>query len=342
MTGHDGKMMLRALRLAARGLGGASPNPLVGAVIAKGGLVLGEGFHEKYGCAHAEINAIRSAGARSKGADLYVTLEPCCTYGKTPPCTDAIISAGIRRVFIGCLDRNPKHAGSAVRILRQAGIETFTGVHQDKCEQINESFFFWITTGRPFVLLKMASTLDGKIADSKHRSKWITGEKARKRVQRLRLWADAILVGGNTARQDRPSLTVRDFTREKQPRRLVASKSLSGQELAVLMPGEPVPEIISASSPEGWLAAMEKLGSENVSSLLVEGGGTIAFELLRAKVVNRVEFHIAPTILGGNDCISSVGGAGFQGLDKALKLCNLKTRRLGDDIIISGNPAEVI
>lgn len=330
------KWMSISLSLARRAHGMTSPNPMVGAVIVKNGNAVGKGYHKKAGEAHAEINAIANAGKKTEKSSLYVTLEPCSTYGRTPPCTEAIIKAGIKQVVIGCLDPNPKHSGRGIKILQRAGIGVIIGVKEKECRELNEAFFHWITTGRPFVLLKMAMTLDGKIATEKGASKWITGTAARKRVQKLRQWADAILVGAETARIDRPALTVREFSKEKQPRRLVASKSLKKEELINLLPEGREPEIIKADSSKEWKREMKRLGKEGVTALLVEGGGELAASLLEAGVINKIEFHIAPKILGGRDSIPVIGGENPLSLSEALNLNNISIQKQGNDIIVSG------
>lgn len=330
--------MREAIELALKARGMTSPNPLVGAVIVKDGKVTGRGFHEQAGKAHAEINALAAAGQTAQKADLYVTLEPCSTFGRTPPCTDAIILAGIGRVFIGSTDPNPAHAGRGVDILKNAGIEVFTGMEKDSCDAINEAFFKWITAGTPFVILKMAMTLDGKIATRDGQSKWITGPAARQRVQRLRQWSDAILVGGNTARNDRPSLTVRDIPGWRQPRRLVASKTLTPEALKSLLPEGATPEIIRADCSAGWQAEMRRLGSEKVTALLIEGGGELASAVLNADIVDKVEFHIAPKILGGRNSRPVIGGDNPLTLAESLALKNIAIERAGEDIIVTGYP----
>lgn len=330
--------MDEAIALALKAWGMTSPNPLVGAVIVKDGKVTGRGFHEQAGKPHAEINALADAGQTSQKADLYVTLEPCSTYGRTPPCTDAIIRAGIGRVFIGSLDPNPAHAGRGVDILKNAGIEVVTGIEKAECDAINEAFFKWITAGIPFVILKMAITLDGKIATKDGQSKWITGPAARQRVQHLRQWSDAILVGGNTVRNDHPSLTVRDIPGWRQPRRLVASKTLTLESLKSLLPEGRTPEIIHADSPAEWREEMRRLGSKNVTALLIEGGGELASSVLKAGIVDKVEFHIAPKILGGRDSRPVIGGENPLTLAEALALKNISVERAGRDIIVTGYP----
>ena len=338
MQNDASKYMLEAVALAEQAWGMTSPNPLVGAVIVKDGAIIGRGYHKQAGTPHAEINALADADKHSRCADLYVTLEPCSTYGRTPPCTDAIIRSGIGRVFIGSTDPNPAHAGRGEEILRDAGIEVITGIEQAACDALNEAFFKWITNKMPFVLLKMAMTLDGKIATESGQSQWITGPEARLRVQHLRQWADAILVGGSTARKDHPSLTVRGIPGWRQPRRIVASKTLTAEELKTLLPeGEPA-EIISAASPLEWLAVMRRLGSENVTALLIEGGGELAAEVIAAGIVDKVEFHIAPKILGGRNSRPVVGGTNPVSLAEALALKNISVSRISEDIVITGYP----
>lgn len=330
------KFMSLAISLAKRGWGSTSPNPMVGAVLVRNGKIIGKGYHRRAGEAHAEINALRSAGRKTRNSTLYVTLEPCSTFGRTPPCTDAIISAGIKKVVIGCLDPNPRHSGKGVRILKDARIEVVENVLEDECLELNESFFHWITTGRPFILLKMAMTLDGKIATANGDSKWVTGSKARSRVQKLRQRADAVMVGGETARRDKPSLNVRESCNSRQPRRIIVSRKLNVQKLEKILPPGSGPEIISPKSANDWISEMKRLGKENVTSILVEGGGELAAEMLNAGIVNKIEFHIAPKILGGRNSRPVVGGRNPGSLSEALQLENVSLKKIDGDICISG------
>jgi diaminohydroxyphosphoribosylaminopyrimidine deaminase/5-amino-6-(5-phosphoribosylamino)uracil reductase len=335
MTNSD--YMLEALALAERAWGRTSPNPMVGAVIVKGSEIIGRGFHEKAGLPHAEVNALKDAGENARSADIYVTLEPCSTTGRTPPCTEAIIKAGIKKVFIGSLDPNPKHAGAGVDILRAAGIEVVSGIEEEKCGKLNEAFFKWIINKKPFVILKMAMTLDGKIATAGGDSKWVTGPVARGRVQKLRQWCDAIMVGGETVRKDHPSLNVREPDDWScQPRRFVASNTLSEKELHELMPEGLKPELARLSSEKDWKEFLTKLGSENITALLIEGGGELAASALRAGAVDKVEFHIAPKILGGRNSRAVVGGSDPLSLAESLELKDVSIEQLGADISISG------
>ncbi len=335
---EDIRWMRRALRLAGRGLGTTTPNPMVGAVIVRDGTVLGEGWHVRAGEPHAEINAIRSAAGNDlSGASMYVTLEPCSSYGRTPPCTEAIIREKISRVVIGCFDPNPKHAGRCVPILESHGISVVGPVFEAECKRRNEAFFRWITAGKPFVLLKLAETLDGRIATENGCSQWITGEAARKHVQELRQWADAVMAGGETYRMDAPRFTVRNSRGEtlKTPRRIVVTRNP-----AKLEPHPAGWEFVSLENPADWIAYLERLGREQVTSLLVEGGGELAASALRAGVVDKVEFHIAPKILGGRNSRPSVGGENPASLSEALELEQVEVRRLGRDILVCGRLPE--
>ena len=330
--------MKSALSQALRAWGQTSPNPLVGAVVVKGTDVVGRGFHQRAGMPHAEIHALEAAGDAAAGADLYVTLEPCSTAGRTPACTDAIIKAGIKRVFIGSFDPNPAHAGRGIEILRAAGIEVSCDVLTERCSRLNEAFFKWITARVPFVLLKMGMTLDGKTATEGGFSKWITGPAARMRVQKLRRWADAIMVGGGTARIDRPSLNVRTPSGWPcQPRRIIASSSLGNEKLAKLLPPGRTPEIFNYKK-ESWSDFLVRLGAENVTSLLIEGGSELAAAAINAGVVDRIEFHVAPLLLGGKNSRPVVGGQSPLSLSDAFALKNLSVRKLGHDFIFTGCP----
>ena len=334
--------MRLALKLARKGLGSTSPNPMVGAVIVRSGRLLGSGWHVRAGEAHAEVNAFRSLGKEEspRGATLYVTLEPCSSWGRTPPCTEAVLSSGVSRVVIGSLDPNPKHAGRAVRLLREKGLDVLWGVEKEACDQRNEAFFKWIVKRQPFVLLKLAETLDGKIATAGGVSRWITSSRARRRVQELRRWADAVLCGAETFRADSPSFTVRTEKAGrilKTPRRIVVSRHPERLEL----PGESVGggawEAIDLSGGRAaWEEFLTRLGSENVTSLLIEGGGGIAASALRAGAVDKVEFHIAPRILGGCGSRPSVGGENPESLEEAFSLEHTAMRKLGVDWMLTG------
>ena len=334
--------MRRAIQLAKKGFGKTSPNPIVGAVVVKNGEIIGEGFHQKAGTPHAEVNALNDAGKNAENATIYVTLEPCSTTGRTPPCTEAIISAKIAKVVIGSLDPNPKHAGNAIKILEKHGIDVKIDVEKEKCLKLNKSFFHWIQTKQPYVILKMAMTLDGKIATHTGNSQWITGKDARKYVQKLRKWADAIMVGGETVRQDKPSLTVRNSQNKplknwKQPLRIVASNSMTQKDVENLISKGTPPMIIQASTKDQWKKQMQSLGENNITSILVEGGSELAASLLSANVINEIAFFIAPKILIGKNAIPVVGGNSPDFLASAIDINNLKIKKIGSDYLFIGN-----
>ena len=336
-TVEDCRWMDEAIALAKKAYGLCSPNPMVGAVVVKDGVKVGEGYHHKAGQPHAEPNALDDAGDNANGATLYVTLEPCSTYGRTPPCTERIKRSGIKRVVIGVLDCNPAHAGAAVGILRDAGIDVAVGVCENECRSMNEPFFWWIRERRPFVTLKMAMTLDGKIATANGCSKWITGPQARDYVQMLRRGADAVMVGGNTAIMDDPSLLVR--TPENwpaQPRRIVWSSRQLPPTLQMMDDGGPKPETAKPTTFDKWDAFLRKLASENVTSLLLEGGGELAANALRSRAVNKIVWFVAPKILGGRNSRPVVGGDDVPSLDDALHLQEMTTAQIGDDLLITG------
>lgn len=337
ITDCDKKWMLKALDLAQLGWGRTSPNPMVGCVLISDDNVVGMGYHHKAGEAHAEVNAIADAGELAYKSTAYVTLEPCSTTGRTGPCTQALIDAGVSKVVIGSLDPNPNHAGRGVKILEEAGIEVISGVLETECLKLNEAFFKWISKKTPFVLLKMAMTLDGKIATRDGQSQWITSSVARSRVQTLRQWSDAIMVGGETVRNDKPSLTVRAVKDWPcQPERIIVSRSLTASEAEELMPKGNKPMVFSLSNKAEWDALMIKLGSQNITALLIEGGGELAASALEAGIVDKVEFHIAPKILGGKDSRTVIGGNNPTNLSESLILDNMETFQLGCDIGITG------
>ncbi len=292
--------MSYALRLAEKGRGTTSPNPVVGAVLVKDGKIISEGWHEFPGGPHAEIIALEKAGKNSKGATLYVTLEPCSSYGRTPPCSDAIIKAGISRVVYGIDDPNPKHSGRAEKILKNAGIQVHHPLMEEDCFHANEAFFKWIKTGYPFLTLKLAISLDAKIANSNGFSRWITSEKTRRRVQKLRLASDAILIGSETLRKDKPSLTIRDFKVKRQPLRLVASANLDLDEAKKLFSSASGGEIriIKARTRDEWIFELKKLGKENITSILVEGGAKLSKTLIEFNLIDKIELHCAPILIG--------------------------------------------
>ena len=335
----DSQWMLHALDLASRAWGMTNPNPMVGAVLVRGGKIIGEGYHHKAGEPHAEVNAFldaQSRGEDTRDAVLYVTLEPCSSYGRTPPCTERILRSGVKKVVIGCLDPNPKHNGKAVAILEEAGIEVISGVEENACRELNKAFFCWITTGKPWVLLKMASTLDGKTAASSGDAFWVTGEAARERVQILRRMADAIMVGANTVRIDHPKLNVRNPENwSRQPWRIVASSSMTEDELFTYFPDRRAE--VADPEKEGWENFLLRLGERRMMMLLLEGGAELAASAVSAGVVDSVEFHIAPKLLGGRNSHPVLGGTDPARMLDALPLKNIQVNRYGDDISVTGD-----
>jgi diaminohydroxyphosphoribosylaminopyrimidine deaminase/5-amino-6-(5-phosphoribosylamino)uracil reductase len=359
---HTTQFIRLALRLARRAYGRTSPNPLVGAVLAKRGKIIGQGWHRRAGEPHAEIEAIRDAqqrGHNPKGATLYVTLEPCSTQGRTPPCTRAIIAAGIRRVVAGATDPNPRHAGRGFRILRRAGLSVTRGVLARECEQLNEAFNHWIVRRTPFVTVKAAMSLDGKIATVTGESKWITGEPARAWAMKLRAGADAVLVGVNTIVKDDPALTLRrpGFA-GKALRRIVLDPRGRTPLAAGILGGDSAhltTLVVTKSAPAKRLAALRRrarvlvaparrgrinlpwllqtLGRENVTSLLVEGGGET--NALWMPHCQRIVFFYAPLILGGRQAPTAVAGDGARTLGGKIELREVQWRRLGDDLFLT-------
>ncbi|WP_217704873.1 bifunctional diaminohydroxyphosphoribosylaminopyrimidine deaminase/5-amino-6-(5-phosphoribosylamino)uracil reductase RibD [Victivallis sp. Marseille-Q1083] len=337
MAMTDSDYMLLAAAEARKGFGQTSPNPLVGALLVKADRIVGRGYHRRAGEAHAEINALRDAGNEAAGATLYVTLEPCSTCGRTPACTEAIKAAGLRKVVIGAMDPNPKHAGRGLEILREAGIEVVAGVEQAACDELNRAFYRWIVTGRPYVMLKMAMTLDGKIATAGGESQWITGPAARQRVQELRRWADAIMVSGATVRLDHPQLTVREPADWPcQPLRVIASRHFPEDELRQYFPAGPLPWVVCLGDGDSWLEFLSRLGERNVTALLLEGGGELAAAALQHQVVDEVEFHIAPKLLCGRGSRPVTGGDNPLHLSEALELLEPTVSRYGGDFVFNG------
>ncbi len=364
----DRRYMKRALELAENGVGKVNPNPLVGAVIVKDGRIIGEGWHEKYGQAHAEVNAIRSAetpagcigGETVEGSTVYVNLEPCSHYGKTPPCVELLIRKRVKRVVIGTLDPNPLVTGQGIQKLRAAGIEVEIGVMEQECRKVNEVFFHYMEKQRPFVVLKAAMSLDGKIAAPSGESKWITGEEARRDVQLLRKQYSAIMAGIGTVIKDDPELTCR-LSGGRNPQRIILDSSLRippeskvlsdpmGNPAMLVCTERASPEkvrrledmgakVMYCGSRNGQIdlaELMEKLGGLSIDSILLEGGAGVNDSAFAQGIVDKIILYIAPKIIGGEKSKTAVGGAGIASLDQAFPLTIQSMDRIGQDMKIT-------
>ncbi len=329
--------MRSALAEAERGLGLTSPNPAVGAVIVKGGRVLARGFHHAAGQPHAEIEALRALknAGQARDATLYVTLEPCSTQGRTPPCSEAILSHGFARVVYGATDPNPSHAGRVDRILKKASIAVTRGVLETECAALNTAWNHWIVTGRPYVIAKCGMSLDGRIG-SHPESRWITSAAARGDAMELRAQVDAILVGGETVRTDNPQLTVRPAGRSRQPWRVVWTRSGRLPRDAQLFTDDHQDRtlVFEGRSLRDTLTALGRL---EITSVLIEGGGRTLGEAFDSKLVNRAVFYVAPEFLGGNT--PAVGGLGVPDGESSIRLGNTIYRRIGRDLKLDGTVA---
>ena len=360
--------MRRALVLARRGFGRTSPNPCVGAVIARGRRILGEGWHRAAGQPHAEVEAIRDAQRHGhhdlRGATLFVTLEPCSTRGRTPPCTDAILAANLRCVVVGAVDPNPAHAGRGLRLLRRAGVRVSRSSLAAECVALNEAWNRWIVTKRPWVVAKVAMTLDGKIATASGASRWITGKRARRVAHQFRTESDAVLVGVGTLHADNPSLTARDArgrSLPQQPLRVILdSMARTPTKSRVLVsPGGGTILAVARSAPEARIRRLEvagarilrisspsgrpdprhllrSLGRLGVVRLLVEGGAEVLASFFEARLVNEVAFFIAPRILGGVSAKHAVAGDGFFRWHLGPAIEDLRLTRVGSDLLARG------
>lgn len=342
--------MNRAYELAMKGWGRVSPNPMVGAVVVNGGEIVGEGWHAFCGGPHAEIDAFSKAGKKTKGADLYVTLEPCSHFGRTPPCTQAILAAGIRRVFVGVLDPNPLMKGKSVRFLRQAGVEVEVGFLEAELTRLNEAFNKYITTGLPFVTAKIAQTLDGKIADLKGESKWITSQEARDYAHDLRFGFDAILVGINTVIKDNPGLNTTPF---KPIKKIILDANLRTPAKAKLLHGCDAQDVwifTTVKAPKNFPATVVEaparngrmdlkwvfkyVGRQEISHVLIEGGGKVIGNALSRGLVDKMMIYTAPKIMGdGLEAIRGLSAAKFKDI---LQLKDVTMGRLGPDILMEG------
>lgn len=360
MRKNDEYYMRLALRLALKAKGATSPNPMVGAVVVKRGKIIGQGYHQKAGSPHAEAIALDRAGKSAEGATLYVTLEPCTHFGRTPPCVDRVVRSGVKEVVIGMIDPNPLNNGKSLEILRMHKIKARWGVLEKELRRINEPFIKYITRRMPYVTVKVAESLDGKIATKSGDSKWITSDKSRSFAHRMRRFYDAIMVGVNTVRRDNPRLKA--WFSECQPRKIIVDSQLSTPCNANIFSGEQGVIIATVAANLGQQTdnrqllgkkavilevkenagqvnlkdMMKKLAKEGISNILVEGGGTLIGSLVDAGLVDKVLFFVSPKIIGGKDAISSVMGQGIQRIDKAVKLRDVTCRRMGEDFLFEG------
>jgi diaminohydroxyphosphoribosylaminopyrimidine deaminase/5-amino-6-(5-phosphoribosylamino)uracil reductase len=360
----DERFMNLALRLARLGAGRVSPNPMVGAVLVKSGEVVATGFHKGFGQAHAEVEALKKVGFQANDMVLYVNLEPCCHYGNTPPCTDAIIRAGVRRVVVGTVDRNPIVSGRGIERLREAGVEVTVGVLEAQGVKLNEGFFKWITTGFPFVTLKLAITLDGKIADREMASRWVSGEKSRQIVHRIRAVSDCVMVGAGTFEADNPTLLPAiGGIRGRIPLRMVVSSygdiavseetnllRTKDRGKVVIACGEGArKERVEALQRLGFEVSLIKekdghvdvkelfksMGSKGLVYVLVEGGAKLAASVLREDLVDRLILFIAPKLLGDPEAVPMVTDLGIRALSDSKGFCVERVRKVGQDVMVT-------
>ena len=347
--------MQRALRLARRGVGRTSPNPMVGAVVVRKGKIVGEGYHLYHKREHAEVVALRQAGAQARGADLYVTLEPCVHQGRTPPCVDRVIASGVKRVCVAVRDPNPVVSGKGIQVLTGAGLEVAEGICQRQAARLNESFFHFIQNGRPFVLLKLALSLDGKIATRCGDSQWITGPAARRAGHRLRYQHDAILVGVGTVLEDDPQLNVRwrrgnritKVVLDSRLRTPPQAKLFESPDPVVIFHGPEAPRssvkdlsskgtLVPVSEKHGqldWVGVLDELGRMAITSLMIEGGAAVATSALRARIVHKVNLFYGPLMVGG-DGKNAVRELGVDDLKDALRLQGTSSRKLDSDLML--------
>lgn len=354
----DRDYMRIALAEAVKGEGWTNPNPMVGAVIVKDGRIIGKGYHHRCGELHAERNAIADCKESMKGATIYVTLEPCCHYGKTPPCTEAIVEQEFSRVVIGSNDPNPLVAGKGIEILRLHGITVDTGVLKEECDAVNQVFFHYIQTGLPYVVMKYAMTADGKIATYTGASKWITGEEARIHVHKTRHRYAGIMVGVNTVLRDDPMLNCR-LPGGNSPIRIICDTHLrTPLDAKIVKSAGDFPtmiatacedaekrkgylecgcELINVGKQEGHVALaelMQELGQRKIDSILLEGGAALNYSALQAGIVNRVQVYLSPKLFGGEGAKSPVGGTGVELPDQAFRLKNRRITEIGEDILL--------
>jgi diaminohydroxyphosphoribosylaminopyrimidine deaminase/5-amino-6-(5-phosphoribosylamino)uracil reductase len=352
------RYMTWAMNLAKRGRGKTSPNPMVGAVVVKNGETVGTGYHRRFGELHAEANALRACQGKAKGATLYVNLEPCCYQGKTPPCTDMIIRSGIRKVVCATLDPNSRVNGRGIKALRDGGVKVHLGVLEEEAKKLNEAYMKFVTTGLPFVMLKVAQTLDGKIATKSGDSKWITQQDSRRFVHSLRSSVDAVLVGANTVRRDDPELTIHNGKGEDPLRIILDSSGSIPSNSKIIRENKDGKTIIAAmnrrtkdKSQEGvevWnlkklgddgvdlTQLLKKAGESQITSLLVEGGSRVFTSFLKEKLVDKIYYFLSPKILG--EGLGSFGDLGIKEISDSITLRDCEIKRFKNDLLVIGYP----
>ncbi len=360
----DAHHMRLTLKLAKQGLGRVSPNPVVGAILVKDGFIVGKGYHQKVGTPHAEINALREAGPEATGSTLYVNLEPCVHFGRTPPCVNTIIQSGVKRVVVGMIDPNPLVSGKGIQELRKSGLEITEGILAEEACKLNEFFIKYITKKIPFVTLKGAMSLDGKLATSTGESRWISGEKSRKLVHKLRNQYDAVLVGISTIIKDDPLLTTRNIKNGRDPIRVIVDSNLRiplDSKIIKIVHKSKAPTIVATTkfAPPSKIKTLESLGVEvckvddrnrrvnlhallnylgerNIISLLIEGGPTLNEGALREGIVDKVMVFINPRIIGGEKAPTLVGGEGIKDLYQTHSLSSVTYKKIGEDLLVEG------
>lgn len=362
MRGKDEFWMMKVLHLAEKGRGRTSPNPMVGAILIRDEMIAGEGYHQKAGTPHAEILAIQKAGERAKGSTLYINLEPCIHYGRTPPCVPAILQAGIRRVVIGMEDPNPLVQGKGIKALKEAGLQVEVGVLEKECQRLNESFSKYILKREPFVILKIAATLDGRIATRTGESQWITGEESRRFVHRLRDQVDGVVVGIGTIMKDDPLLTTR-LPGGRDPFRIILDSELRIPENARVFGSNPERVILATTqrAPKEKLERLEqkvgrilicdsrkgkvdlkillsKLGEMEITSLLVEGGSQVNGAFFDERLMDKVFLFLSPKWFGDPLALGIFSGKGVEELQKVLPLKEITLRKIGEDLLVEGYP----